>query len=129
MNSSCVVQNLQSMCCSCIIMHSISLVLFCSNVSIYRAFRVRKKHSGDGGPGAIVSLIGDVLCEHIPQLQPYIRFCSCQLNASSLLQEKISNDAEFKKFVKVSRCHLSTEAIFFCRRDSFRNLSICWSLT
>ncbi|XP_077973395.1 intersectin-1-like isoform X1 [Styela clava] len=74
-------------------------LIMCS-AKIVKAFRVRRKNSGDGAPGAVVSLIGDILCEQLPHLQPYVRFCSCQLNASSLLQEKIDNDPEFKKFVK-----------------------------
>jgi len=54
--------------------------------------------SGDKDPSV---MIGDILCEQIPHLHPYIRFCSCQLNASSLLQEKYDSNPDFKAFVKV----------------------------
>lgn len=37
-----------------------------------RALRVRKKMSGDRMP---VKMIGDILTNQLPHMQPYIRFC------------------------------------------------------
>ncbi|CAG0885444.1 unnamed protein product [Cyprideis torosa] len=65
------------------------------------ALRVRKKMSPDG----VISTVGDVLCENIPTLTPYIRFCAAQLNAASFLQMKTQANAEFQEAVK--RCQSS----------------------
>lgn len=48
-----------------------------------------------------VQLIGDLLASELAHMQPYIRFCSCQLNAAALLQSKMLNQPEFKDFLKV----------------------------
>lgn len=37
----------------------------------------------------------------LPRMTPYIRFCSCQLSASSMLSKKIESDPDFKEHVKV----------------------------
>ena len=47
--------------------------------------------------GAIVRIVGDLLLDNIPHLAPHIRWCSCQLNACTLLQSK-STDPQFKDF-------------------------------
>lgn len=65
-----------------------------------RALRVRKKTGGENMP---VQLIGDLLASELAHLQPYIRFCSCQLNAAALLQSKTHNQPDFKDFLKVAR--------------------------
>lgn len=46
----------------------------CTSVSFSRrrALRVRKKMSGDRMP---VKMIGDILTNQLPHMQPYIRFC------------------------------------------------------
>jgi len=67
------------------------------SAQLANAFRVRCRSIGDNLPQLSV---GDILCEQIPRLQIYIRFCSCQLNASAMLQEKLDNNQEFKAFVK-----------------------------
>eukprot|EP00057_Strongylocentrotus_purpuratus_P016006 XP_011670480.1 PREDICTED: intersectin-1 [Strongylocentrotus purpuratus] len=36
----------------------------------------------------------------LPRMTPYIRFCSCQLSASSMLSKKIESDPDFKEHVK-----------------------------
>ena len=46
---------------------------------------------------AIVQSVGDVLQEHIPNLTPHIRWCSCQLRACTLLQSK-STDPTFREY-------------------------------
>ncbi|KAG7239147.1 hypothetical protein INR49_029898 [Caranx melampygus] len=61
------------------------------------ALRVRKKTGGENMP---VQLIGDLLASELAHMQPYIRFCSCQLNAAALLQSKTHNQPDFKDFLK-----------------------------
>lgn len=63
-----------------------------------RALRVRKKMSGEKMP---VKMIGDILTAQLPHMQPYIRFCSCQLNGAALIQQKTDEAPDFKDFVKV----------------------------
>lgn len=63
-----------------------------------RALRVRKKMSGEKMP---VKMIGDILTAQLPHMQPYIRFCSCQLNGAALIQQKTDEAPDFKEFVKV----------------------------
>ena len=67
---------------------------------MFRALRVRKKMSGEKMP---VKMIGDILTAQLPHMQPYIRFCSCQLNGAALIQQKTDEVPEFKEFVKVRR--------------------------
>lgn len=67
-------------------------------VSPCRALRVRKKMSGEKMP---VKMIGDILSAQLPHMQPYIRFCSCQLNGAALIQQKTDEAPDFKEFVKV----------------------------
>ncbi|KAM9200930.1 intersectin-1-like [Dugong dugon] len=62
-----------------------------------RALRVRKKMSGEKMP---VKMIGDILSAQLPHMQPYIRFCSCQLNGAALIQQKTDEAPDFKDFVK-----------------------------
>ncbi|TKS85859.1 Intersectin-1 SH3 domain-containing protein 1A SH3P17 [Collichthys lucidus] len=62
-----------------------------------RALRVRKKMSGDRMP---VKMIGDILTNQLPHMQPYIRFCSCQLNGATLIQQKTDDNPEIKDFLK-----------------------------
>jgi hypothetical protein len=63
-----------------------------------RALRVRKKTGGENMP---VQVIGDILASELAHLQPYIRFCSCQLNGAALLQSRTDNQQDFKDFLKV----------------------------
>lgn len=46
-------------------------------------------------------MIGDVLAVELSHMQPYIHFCSCQINGAALLQTRIDNEPEFKNFLKV----------------------------
>lgn len=66
---------------------------------VCRALRVRKKTGGEKMP---VQMIGDILAAELSHMQAYIRFCSCQLNGASLLQQKTDEDADFKDYLKVS---------------------------
>ncbi|XP_018613977.2 intersectin-1 isoform X2 [Scleropages formosus] len=71
-------------------------LLMC-NIKLLKALRVRKKMSGERMP---VKVIGDILTAQLPHMQPYIRFCSCQLNGATLIQQKTDEVPEFKEFVK-----------------------------
>ncbi len=48
-----------------------------------------------------VQLVGDILSSELSHMQAYIRFCSCQLNAAALLQQKTDKTPDFKLFLKV----------------------------
>ncbi|XP_042312379.1 intersectin-1 isoform X3 [Sceloporus undulatus] len=71
--------------------------LIMCNIKLLKALRVRKKMSGERMP---VKMIGDILTAQLPHMQPYIRFCSCQLNGAALIQQKTDEVSEFKEFVK-----------------------------
>ncbi|XP_074826502.1 intersectin-1 isoform X3 [Natator depressus] len=71
--------------------------LIMCNIKLLKALRVRKKMSGERMP---VKMIGDILTALLPHMQPYIRFCSCQLNGAALIQQKTDEVPEFKEFVK-----------------------------
>ncbi|XP_054618367.1 intersectin-2a isoform X3 [Dunckerocampus dactyliophorus] len=71
--------------------------LIMCNTKLLKALRVRKKTGGENMP---VQLIGDLLASELTHMQPYIRFCSCQLNAAALLQSKTHNQPDFKDFLK-----------------------------
>uniref|UniRef100_A0A8C9ML79 Intersectin-1 n=1 Tax=Serinus canaria TaxID=9135 RepID=A0A8C9ML79_SERCA len=71
--------------------------LIMCNIKLLKALRVRKKMSGEKMP---VKMIGDILTAQLPHMQPYIRFCSCQLNGAALIQQKTDEVPDFKDFVK-----------------------------
>ncbi|KAJ3610859.1 hypothetical protein NHX12_022949 [Muraenolepis orangiensis] len=71
--------------------------LIMCNIKLLKALRVRKKMSGERMP---VKMIGDILTNQLPHMQPYIRFCSCQLNGATLIQQKTDDTQEFKDFLK-----------------------------
>nr|XP_057912352.1 intersectin-2a isoform X2 [Doryrhamphus excisus] len=71
--------------------------LIMCNTKLLKALRVRKKTGGENMP---VQLIGDLLASELTHMQPYIRFCSCQLNTAALLQSKTHNQPDFKDFLK-----------------------------
>lgn len=48
-----------------------------------------------------VQMIGDVLTAELSHMQPYVRFCSNQINGAVLLQTRIDNEPDFKNFLKV----------------------------
>lgn len=72
--------------------------LIMCNMKFLKALIVRKKMSQTDK----IEGIGDILLEQIPRFWPYVRFCSCMLNACRLLQDKVEKDPEFKAFEK--RC-------------------------
>ncbi|XP_034383836.1 intersectin-2-like [Cyclopterus lumpus] len=71
--------------------------LIVCNTKLLKALLVRKKTEGENMP---VQLIGDLLASELAHMQPYIRFCSCQLNAAALLQSRTHNQPDFKDFLK-----------------------------
>uniref|UniRef100_A0A1A7YX17 Intersectin 2b n=1 Tax=Iconisemion striatum TaxID=60296 RepID=A0A1A7YX17_9TELE len=71
--------------------------LIMCNMKLLKALRVCKQTGGDNMP---VQLIGDLLASELAHMQPYIRFCSCQLNAATLLQNKTHSQPDFKDFLK-----------------------------
>ncbi|KAJ8282265.1 hypothetical protein COCON_G00047840 [Conger conger] len=71
--------------------------LIMCNIKLLKALRVRKKMSGERMP---VKMIGDILTAQLPHMQPYIRFCSCQLNGATLIQHKTDELPDFKDFLK-----------------------------
>nr|XP_040015871.1 intersectin-2a isoform X4 [Gasterosteus aculeatus aculeatus] len=71
--------------------------LIMCNTKLLKALRVRKKTEGENMP---VQLIGDLLASELAHMQPYIRFCSCQLNAAALLQSKTHHQPDFKDFLR-----------------------------
>ncbi|CAL8316715.1 unnamed protein product [Merluccius merluccius] len=71
--------------------------LIMCNTKLLKALRVRKK---TGGENMAVQVIGDLLASELAHMQPYIRFCSCQLNAAALLQRKTNSQPDFKDFLK-----------------------------
>lgn len=66
---------------------------------VCRALRARKKMGGENMP---VQMIGDVLAAELSHMQPYIRFCSCQINGATLVQSRIDSEPNFKEFLKVA---------------------------
>ncbi|XP_018522386.1 intersectin-2b [Lates calcarifer] len=71
--------------------------LLACNTKLLKALRVRKKTGGDNMP---VQMIGDILAAELSHMQPYIRFCSCQINGATLLQTRTDNEPDFKDFLK-----------------------------
>lgn len=71
--------------------------LLACNTKLVKALRVRKKMGGDNMP---VQMVGDILAAELSHMQPYIRFCSCQINGAALLQTRIDNEPDFKNFLK-----------------------------
>ncbi|XP_068181807.1 intersectin-2b isoform X2 [Antennarius striatus] len=71
--------------------------LLACNTKFLKALHARKKMGGENMP---VQMIGDILAAELSHMQPYIRFCSCQIMGASLLQTRIDNEPDFKDFLK-----------------------------
>ncbi len=69
------------------------------NVYMVRALKARKMTGGENMP---VHMIGDILASELSHMQAYIRFCSCQLNGATLLQQRTDQEPDFKTFLKVT---------------------------
>uniref|UniRef100_A0A8D9BKH2 Intersectin-2 n=2 Tax=Cacopsylla melanoneura TaxID=428564 RepID=A0A8D9BKH2_9HEMI len=70
-------------------------IIQCNHMFL-RALRVRRDMSCQGD----IRMIGDILCEHLPRMTAYVRFCSCQLSAAALLQKLTDESAGFKTISK-----------------------------
>uniref|UniRef100_A0A7N5ZTS7 Intersectin 2b n=1 Tax=Anabas testudineus TaxID=64144 RepID=A0A7N5ZTS7_ANATE len=69
--------------------------LLTCNTKLLKALQARKKTGGENMP-----MIGDILALELSHMQPYIHFCSCQINGATLLQTRIDNEPDFKNFLK-----------------------------
>ncbi|XP_077486990.1 dynamin associated protein 160 isoform X3 [Amblyomma americanum] len=70
--------------------------LIMSNTKMLKSFRVRQRMSESG----VIEMIGDILCENLPYLNPYVRFCSCQVRSMAFIQQRSENDPRFKAFTR-----------------------------
>ncbi|KAL1459615.1 hypothetical protein WDU94_011579 [Cyamophila willieti] len=70
-------------------------IIQCNHMFL-RALRVRRDMSSQGD----IRMIGDILCEHLPRMTAYVRFCSCQLSAAALLQKLTDESPGFKTVSK-----------------------------
>ncbi|XP_077540159.1 dynamin associated protein 160 isoform X4 [Haemaphysalis longicornis] len=70
--------------------------LIMSNTKMLKSFRVRQRMSENG----IIEMIGDILCESLPYLSPYVRFCSCQVRSMAFIQQRSESDPRFKAFTR-----------------------------
>uniref|UniRef100_A0A0A9VV98 Intersectin-2 n=1 Tax=Lygus hesperus TaxID=30085 RepID=A0A0A9VV98_LYGHE len=77
------------------------------NYSFLRSLRVRREMS----KGSVIRIIGDILCENLPRMTVYIRFCSCQLRAASLLQHLTDNKPEFLELSKKCQSDPRTQGL------------------
>ncbi|XP_078492454.1 intersectin-1 isoform X1 [Ciona intestinalis] len=80
--------------------------LIMTSAKLVKALRVRCKMRADNS-----IMIGDILCEQIPHMDSYVRFCSCQLNASSMLQQRLDSNPEFKELVKLCETEKSWKGL------------------
>lgn len=67
------------------------------NSKMLKALKARKMTGGENMP---VHMIGDILASELSHMQAYIRFCSCQLNGATLLQQRTDQEPDFKTFLK-----------------------------
>lgn len=77
-----------------------------------------------------VKMIGDILTAQLPHMQPYIRFCSCQLNGAALIQQKTDEVPEFKEFVKVRKEAITVSFVhhkFANLQNIVSNSALCWA--
>ncbi|KAF4533407.1 hypothetical protein B566_EDAN003701, partial [Ephemera danica] len=83
-----------------------SEILECNHMFL-RALRVRRDMSSQGE----IRMIGDILCENLPRMTAYIRFCSCQLRAASILQHYFQTSPSFKQVVKTCQMNPLTKGM------------------
>ncbi|XP_054264037.1 intersectin-1 isoform X2 [Macrosteles quadrilineatus] len=72
-------------------------IIVCNHMFL-RALRVRREMS----EGGVIRMIGDILCESLPRMTVYVRFCSCQLTAAAQLQRLTEQSEQFRQLVR--RC-------------------------
>ncbi|XP_072321594.1 intersectin-2b isoform X2 [Eucyclogobius newberryi] len=71
-------------------------MLPCNN-RLLKALHERRSKGGEKAP---IQMVGDILSKELAHMQPYIRFCSCQINGAELLQLRTDNEPDFKLFLK-----------------------------
>ncbi|XP_055086190.1 intersectin-2b [Periophthalmus magnuspinnatus] len=71
-------------------------LLPCNN-RLLKALHERRSKGGEKAP---IPMVGDILAKELAHMQPYIRFCSCQINGAELLQLRTDNEPDFKIFLK-----------------------------
>ncbi|XP_055010427.1 intersectin-2b [Boleophthalmus pectinirostris] len=71
-------------------------LLPCNN-RLLKALHERRSKGGEKAP---IPMVGDILAKELAHMQPYIRFCSCQINGAELLQLRTNNEPDFKIFLK-----------------------------
>ncbi|CAL1603896.1 unnamed protein product [Knipowitschia caucasica] len=71
-------------------------LLPCNN-RLLKALHERRSKGGEKSP---IQMVGDILAKELAHMQPYIRFCSCQINGAELLQIRTDNEPDFKLFLK-----------------------------
>ncbi|XP_061735340.1 intersectin-2-like isoform X2 [Nerophis ophidion] len=71
--------------------------LMTCNQKFLKALAARKKSGGENMP---VQMVGDILAAELPLMQPYILFCSSQINGAALLQTRTDNEPELKAVLK-----------------------------
>ncbi|XP_071543654.1 intersectin-1-like isoform X12 [Panulirus ornatus] len=72
-----------------------------------KALKVRCMNSS----GGVITMIGDVLCQQIGQLTPYLRFCSIQIRGATLLGEKCSAGGPWADLVKQCQEHPAVQGL------------------
>ncbi|XP_073978678.1 dynamin associated protein 160 isoform X3 [Rhodnius prolixus] len=77
------------------------------NYTFLRSLRVRREMS----KGGIIKMIGDILCENLPRMMVYVRFCSCQLRAATLLQNLTENNKDFLALTKQCQADPRTQGL------------------
>ncbi|XP_045103346.1 intersectin-2-like isoform X19 [Portunus trituberculatus] len=75
--------------------------LILANSYFNKALKVRCMNSS----GGVITMIGDVLCQQISQLKPYLRFCSLQLHGATLLGEKCRAGGPWADLVRQCQEH------------------------
>ncbi|KAL0967131.1 hypothetical protein UPYG_G00248170 [Umbra pygmaea] len=90
--------------------------LILCNRRLLKALRALEK---EGGVKMSVQLLGEMLSSEVCDMNVYVRFCSHQLSAVSLLQDKTNTQPGFKHFLKTlasdHRCKGMTLCSFFLK--------------
>ncbi|XP_075217000.1 dynamin associated protein 160 isoform X2 [Lycorma delicatula] len=77
------------------------------NFMFLRSLRVRRDMSESG----VIRMIGDILCENLPRMTVYVRFCSCQLSAAALLQKLTEDSFDFRQLTKKCQADPRTKGL------------------
>ncbi|XP_055327258.1 intersectin-1-like [Paramacrobiotus metropolitanus] len=64
--------------------------------TLVKAFNVRSKLTEDGA----LETVGDILCEYLPNITPYMNFCSSQVKMGELIREKTEANPTFAEVIR-----------------------------